>query len=180
MVGVTGRKRHGKDSVAKVLVDTGLYKQVSFAEPLYQAVAKILNVPVEWVYAHKDEQIKWLKGSPTVRSLLQTMGTEWGRDMIDPDLWIKLCTNKIDRYHYEHYSVVVSDVRFINEAVALINKYGRRCRIWGVIKPDVKSTDTSGHSSEQEIDKIITDSIIHNNGTLEDLKNKVLHTLGES
>lgn len=48
---------------------------------------------------------------------MQTVGTEWGHDMIHRDLWVKVVEQKIRQVRREGATgVVVSDVRFDNEA----------------------------------------------------------------
>ena len=34
-------------------------------------------------------------GGKTPRYLMQTLGTEWGRMMVDGDLWVELCCVRI-------------------------------------------------------------------------------------
>jgi len=46
IIGISGRKRSGKDSAAKALIDQG-FKKLSFAEPLKRACAAALQLPFE-------------------------------------------------------------------------------------------------------------------------------------
>lgn len=128
------------------------------------------------------------------RIALQTLGTEWGRDLIDKDIWIRYLYNtaktltEFEDFGYsaqlglytssieekETVGVVIPDVRFKNELSFLSNK---DCPVIRVIRPETDAiADTvgvSGHASETE-QKDITDDmfdvILMNTGTLEDLK----------
>lgn len=58
-----------------------------------------------------------LLGGKTNRHAMVTLGTEWGRNMIHPDLWLNLWANKVDSI--DEGRVLVDDCRFDNEIQAL-------------------------------------------------------------
>jgi len=64
----------------------------------------------------------------TVRDVLQKLGTEVGRQ-IDEDMWIKCAAVQIER---TDAPVVISDVRFPNEAEAIRDWGGD---VWGILRP---------------------------------------------
>lgn len=91
--------------------------------------------------------------------LLQLLGTEWGRNKIDPDIWIKLLKSIIEKLKARQpkkYALffIISDCRFKNEANAFdhaikirleANELSRKSRVemW---------RDTTSHPSEIDLD----------------------------
>ncbi|MEU9859193.1 hypothetical protein AB0E19_38720, partial [Streptomyces sp. NPDC047974] len=88
IIGITGRARSGKDTLAEFLVSDHGFVKLSFAAPIRAFVADITGLPVSAMEDGplKEEPLDWLNGQ-TPRRLMQTVGTEWGREMIDRDLW---------------------------------------------------------------------------------------------
>ncbi|QJD74011.1 hypothetical protein [Pyruvatibacter mobilis] len=70
----------------------------------------------------KDETIPGLDGV-TGRWMMQSIGTEWGRDLIHEDLWIKVAEARIRDALESRTKVVVDDIRFPNEA-AVVKELG--------------------------------------------------------
>ena len=93
---------------------------------------------------------------------MQLVGTEFGRNMIHPDIW---AISLIERN--KNNNVIVSDVRFQNEANIIKDNGGFLIRI----KRSISST--SNHISEIENYLIKEDEVIDNNSTIEELKEKV-------
>lgn len=126
LIGLTGRKFAGKTTVAKTL--TPEFVQVSFAEPIRQMLYAIGVTEVEM--ADKETVIPRFGKSP--RYMMQTLGTEWGRDLINPDIWINLAKAKIEELNtkFPLLNVVVDDIRFDDEAEMIRSLGGA---IWEVI-----------------------------------------------
>jgi hypothetical protein len=103
----------------------------------------------------------------TARELLQTLGTEWGRDIIGKDLWVDVWRCKAKRLMYNLH-IVCDDVRFENEANTIMELGGVMLR---VIRPDAATTST--HASEGGLDNFPFTATIRNEGTVEDLHAKV-------
>jgi hypothetical protein len=123
----------------------------------------------------------------TPREALQQLGTEWGRRMW-PDTWISLAirlANEImscprTRHPSGDFTsswaldrvnlVVFSDVRFRNEASAIVDAGGE---VWKIVRPVAGLAGMAGaHASETEQDDIAETSfseIIVNDGSLEEL-----------
>lgn len=127
IIGLTGRKRSGKSTVAKALVERG-FVEVSFAAPIRDFTARILELTPEELDAAKENSINWLEGV-TPRHIMQTLGTEWGRQMIHPEIWIRVLLRRVSVLVLENKNVVVSDIRFDNEAQALRDMHGKIVRI---------------------------------------------------
>jgi hypothetical protein len=169
-IALIGRARSGKDTVAARLVAQG-YTRVAFADPLKTALLDMnpyvptgygvtvrlqaLIADVGWDYA-KDNY-------PEVRRLLQHTG-QTVRGM-DPGFWV---TAALDVIAGIWSPVVVSDVRYPNEAEAL---RVRGFKIVRIVRPDTAPLPggASAHDSETALDRYPIDSLIYNVGSLADL-----------
>lgn len=168
LIGITGRARSGKDTVANFIVAAVGGYRYSFADPI-RAMLIPLGVDMSDPYwqARKEELIPALGVSP--RRMMQTLGTEWGRQLINPDLWLIMAHQRLLQ---SGPGMVIPDVRFDNEA-AWIRKHGGR--IVHVIRPDTKAVEA--HASEDGIEMQDTDARLFNSGTLEELQLSVRELL---
>lgn len=106
----------------------------------------------------------------TIRQLLQKFGTEVGRN-ISPNLWVDALMNDYIKAKSDGYEEdwIITDVRFQNEANAVREAGGVLLRL----NRNTGFKDT--HQSEIDLDNYDKfDYIIDNNGTLEELIDKVL------
>lgn len=166
VVGLCGAANAGKNTVAALLG----YREVYFAEPIYRMVAEMLDVSVSSLRDRKAKErpIAWLGRSP--RELLQTLGTEWGRQLVVDDVWVRLAARKIEK---TPGNVVVTDVRFDNEAEMLRQEFD--AVIWRVDRPG--ATTCVSHSSEAGVSERLVDKIILNDGDIGSLDEAVREAL---
>lgn len=146
------------------------YSEVAFASVLKFCVALIFGI--EDPNDLNDQLFKESENSLgltdkegnkyTYRQILQLLGTEVGR-AIHPDLWVNSLFAHLDKD--DNY--IITDVRYVNEAEACKEAEGIVVRI----NRDVPEME---HSSETELDNYEFDHVIDNNGSLEELINKVL------
>lgn len=165
LVGIAGRAGAGKNAVASMIPGAAV---VQLADPLYAALAAMLGVPESVLRnrAYKGAVLPDIGKSP--RQLLQTLGTEWGRATVSPDVWIRIAERRIASLAASGVAVVaVADVRFDNEADWIRNHGGR---VWHVQRNDLAPDD---HASESGIAIHDCDVVIDNSGTLEDLRKAV-------
>ena len=151
LIGLAGRAGAGKDTVAGIIrEEAALAGQrtavASFADPLYRAISAITGIPVAMLRdrTFKEDTIDWLGKSP--RQLLQTLGTEWGRNMMGENFWVEIFRNAAEQYD----TVVVSDVRFPNEVDVITEDMGGV--VYRVVKANSGSNDQ--HLSEAGIDNL--------------------------
>ncbi len=154
----------GKTTVATALERQG-FTRVSLADPLKAMLAEFLqglgyreDEAQRLVHIDKSATVPQL--GVTVRHLLQTLGTEWGRTCIAPDVWLKCWAATATRYPF----VVVDDVRFANEAQLVKDMGGQ---LWLIERPGL--ADASGHASEGGLADWAFDRVIVNDGTVEEL-----------
>jgi hypothetical protein len=69
-------------------------------------------------------------GCATPRFLMQTLGTEWGRNAVDPDLWVKHMRLRLGDI-LQITDVVIDDVRFENEATMIRDMGGKIIHVQG-------------------------------------------------
>lgn len=159
----------GKTLTATVLAHQG-YQPVSFAEPLKRMITEFL---ISFGY-EKDQAIKlaWVDKAVVIqelnascRYLLQTLGTQWGRNYVCEDVWIRAWKARATKFDY----VIADDVRFPNEAAAVKEMGGE---MWKIVRPSA-GHDWS-HVSEGALDEWDGfDKIIENSGTVEEFRAKI-------
>ena len=143
LIAFSGLAGSGKTTAASHLVEAHNFVRLRFAEPL-KAMLKVLIEPAgdvdRWIDGDYKEKVHPLLNC-TPRHAMQTLGTEWGRNCIDTDLWVRLAINRIMRMNRD---VVIDDVRFESEFLAL-NRLG------GTVYRIVRSHEvtTSTHASER-------------------------------
>lgn len=163
IIGITGRAGVGKNLAAS-MVPGGVV--MGLADPIYEMLSAMLGVTTDRMRERefKEAPIPWLGKSP--RQLLQTLGTEWGRGMVRPDIWIQLCERRIDEaLESQPGPVVVADVRFNNEAEMIRQRGGV---IWKIYRGS-RDGDPQ-HSSEAGVSTSLIDRTIFNEGTVADLR----------
>ena len=176
IIGLAGKKQVGKSTAAGFLVSAG-FVRTSFAEPMKMMLQPLLlgmGVPIVEIHyyeSHKEETIPGVGCS--MRHLLQTLGTDWGRKLIGPDVWVKSAAGRIRNLNNAGYPVVIEDVRFENEA-ELIRSLG------GLVIHIERDTGFSDrHASEVGIKFKVGDVLIdNNNAQLDALRAAVLGVAG--
>src|SRR4051812_35641591 len=100
IIGITGQARSGKDTLAGALIEiaeSGV--KMSFADPLRAFVSTVTGVPhAELVDGPKKEAPLTEFGGRSPRQMMQTLGTEWGRDLIHADIWITVARRRLESY----------------------------------------------------------------------------------
>jgi hypothetical protein len=164
LIAFTGYKQSGKDTAASVLIEH-LHPQpcyqVNFADALKEEVAHACGVSIGYINAHKT----------AFRTMLQWWGTDFRRQLHDEQYWIAKWVARAARVPANARYLFATDVRFINEAAIVHDAGGTIVRI---VRPGLVS---DGHASETEQDKILADHAIINEGTRQDLLQKLKQEL---
>ena len=169
IIGIAGKKGSGKDTVGQYLIDQHGFKRYAFGDPVKEVCRLLFGFTDEQLYGDKKEELTEFGIKP--REAFQKIGTDFGRNILHtllPDLRMKDGELWIDIFRREcpkNKLIVVTDVRFQNEADAIKEKGG----IILFIKRDGVAED--GHESER-ID-VKYDYLVENNGTLEQLYKEV-------
>lgn len=160
IIALTGLAGSGKTTAAKHLVIGHGWHRVRFAGPL-KAMMKALGLSYREIDGDLKEAPCALLGGKTPRHAMQTLGTEWGRDLITPDLWIRAWRAVLSAVP-PGVNVVVDDCRFPNEAEAVRAAGGVIVRV----EREGAGQGAAGHSSEGY--RVETGPVLTNNGTEQD------------
>lgn len=196
-LGLTGRKRSGKNTVAKILQESypGVFTEVAFADPIKEAAAEWFDLQHPLPDALREVTDPRWGLSP--RQIWQRLGTEVGRS-VHPDVWLRLGirraeaklegrirnvrtsetaaqgTTRKNSFIFDHPQVVIfTDVRFENEAIAIREHGGL---IWRVVRGAHAPAASAPpeHASEVGVPDQLVDAVINNlNGTLAELATRV-------
>ena len=169
LLGITGYKGCGKSTVAKIIIDQK-YDRFSFAGTL-KAMLSVLGLSEEEINGSMKEKPSKLLGGKTPRFAMQTLGTEWARDIIDQNIWVNVLERKLVAHLNTSIQnrAVVDDVRFLNEAEMIRRQGGK---IVKVVRPGAEVSD---HQSEREIDMIEPDIYLVNDRDIDWLRGNVQH-----
>lgn len=173
LIGITGPAGSGKDTVRNILQQHHGFAAMAFADPIRHMLFSLLNISGIEARHMLDRELKEqpIPGiGASYRHLAQTLGTEWGRG-VAPDLWIRTARARLQTFAKAGIKhVVISDVRFINEAEFVRSEGGV---IWRIERP--QATPVRAHVSEDEMARIAHDLVIDNHSdSLVTLKKQVL------
>lgn len=169
LIGFHGPAGAGKDTCGAYLVEHFGFERLSFAAPIYDML-EIAGFGRPKDQPAKEANIEWLGKS--WRHLAQTLGTEWGRQCVDPELWVKLAMHKVQSNPDKAY--VITDVRFENEAKMIRATGGLVVHIRGR-----KAEGTLQHASEVPLALYPGDAAVHNDGDFDSLYNQLNYLLGK-
>lgn len=142
LIAFAGPKGSGKSTAASVLYSGG-YMILRFADPL-KAMLRALGLNDAQLNGDLKEVPCELLGGHKPRYAMQTLGTEWGRQMINSGLWVGAWVERVKRVP-NHISVVCDDCRFEDEVKAIRSLGGT---IVMVHRPGFEP-DPNGHPSER-------------------------------
>jgi len=171
ILGFCGYATAGKDTAALGLIAAG-WTRVAFADAVRNALTAI-NPIVQYVGAdtvHIDRLANLLRFrpyaelKPFIREELQRLGTEAGRQIHGEDCWVRIAERKIDAIPG---NVVLTDVRFPNEAAAI--------RSWGgkIVRIDRPGCGPLNDHASEKI-AFEPDAVVVNDGTIEQLHERLL------
>lgn len=130
LIGIAGRAGVGKDTAGRFLLQHFAFYRAAFANPLKSMLLAMGLTRAELDGPYKELPLRWLDVSP--RELMQTLGTEWGRELIDPNLWLRVFSRQLEQdwpallaADPDWAGYVITDVRFENEA-----EFVRRAISW--------------------------------------------------
>ena len=183
IIGFLGKKGVGKDTSAKLLIDTYNFTRYAFGDPVKDVVKTMFCMDDEQLYGSKKEEIdpRW---NVSPRTLFQVIGTNFAQYWLMlklPELeekvklkhfWVKRFEMWLENDSNKNKDIVITDVRFQHEVNTIKSKNGIIIKL--INSNSSKSKDV--HISETETDvinKSDIDYVIDNNTTIDELHKKI-------
>lgn len=161
LIGLTGAARSGKDTSATILAKLLEADTYAFAHPIKEACKTMFG----WSELHVNGELKEVIDKNygiSPRQAMQKLGTEFGREMVHDEMWLKRAQVHLDCKP----RLIVTDVRFDNEAQFIRTNGGHVVKI---VRPECQKVNE--HKSEKGVSEHLVDFTVHNNaglGVLED------------
>jgi hypothetical protein len=176
---ISGKKQHGKNTVANFLKDFASEKgynvvEMAFADPLKTVAQQLFRLTPRQIWnGHEKETVDGRWGM-TPREIMQKLGTEVGRS-IHSEVWVRNLCYRIQEQKFDQTCpaptiVLVTDTRFPNEVEVPKKILGNVVTV-RVNRQGMPTTAFDNHPSETSLDDYSSwDFVIHNDTGLEDLK----------
>ena len=179
---MTGLARSGKDHAANYLAKHMQLHKYAFAEPLKTMLKSVFGDH----FHEGDRSGICPETGKSYREMMQTLGTEWGRQLMDENVWVNLVDRRWrevetgehlvmmprdpgdERAGYPSYmakGMVLSDVRFDSEAQWIRDHGGM---VIMIVRPGVEPVGVAGHASEKGVSRGLIDAFVSNEGSLHD------------
>lgn len=154
LIGLSGKARSGKDTVAQHLSHDAGFFHYAFATPLKDMIQNIFGLSDEQMYGDLKETPDPILGK-TPRWLCQYIGGDIFRGIYE-HVWAECAIRKyreLQKSHRETLRVVISDVRYPNEFTAIRSAGGY---LWRIIRTDYEEERTGNdeHESETGLDDL--------------------------
>lgn len=172
LIGLTGPIGAGKDTAAAYLEDQYAFCVTAFAEPILDmlgALAQHVDVDGAWLTERvlKEQPLPVLGRS--YRQLARSLGDQWGRYGFGMHWWVNIVDHKWIQAHQRGDNLVITDVRYANEAAWLARNGGT---LVGLQRDGCEFAPLA-HESELQASQLKPHHIITNNGSREHLYDKL-------
>jgi len=161
----------GKSTLTSFLEQHFYFRPLAIADPIKRIVRQLLlscsldpRVVDQLMEAAKETPIPKL-GNKSVRELCQSLGKDWGRDLVGEDLWLNILMSNL----HPNHAYVIDGLRFPNEYQAIKERGGE---VWKIIRPD--AILPNDHPSEGLLDHYPFDRVLVNDGTKQELFQQII------
>lgn len=180
VVAILGQLNSGKNTFANVFVRSGKFTPMAFADPIKIILQDLFHLTTAELWGTSDER------TPRARELMQVFGTDFARKY-HPEIWVEKMEERL--YFCSQYGrdlcfphgfgpqtkegVIITDVRFPNEARMLLDKYD--ATLIKIIRPhsgEGATPEQNQHESETSVSKIPDEwiqRVVLNTGTRDNL-----------
>ncbi|MDP1617916.1 hypothetical protein [Phenylobacterium sp.] len=119
VLGLVGATGSGKTTIARLLTQQHGFVNFHMGRPLKDMLLA-LGLSEEDVAGTPEQRAKpqELLGGKSARQALTSLGTDWGRNMVTPDIWANAVRQRLRRHFSDAASpppVVIDDLRFPND-----------------------------------------------------------------
>jgi len=142
LIGITGYIGSGKTLAADYLCSSHNFIKLKMAQPIKDMLYAV-GLTTDDLEGRRKEQSANMLCNQTPRYAMQTLGTEWGRDMMGPDLWVHLWERKATGLMSLNHNIVSDDIRYENEVHKVRN-------MGGVVVRIKREGSVSNHPSEEQ------------------------------
>ena len=171
LIGLAGPARCGKDTVADfIMLSKYPFYRTAFAWALKEMLMQGLGLKYDQVDGDQKDIIDPFYEC-TPRHMMQTLGTEWGRDLINPDIWLLVVKRKVEKA----LNAVITDVRFDNEAEFIRKNNGVVVHIVREVEKINDHASEAGVLFKDKYDRIIYN--LHDKKNLQFQVNELLDDL---
>lgn len=185
IIALAGRKGSAKSTIKEMLIDHPAINpdqtwQCSFGAAAKSMLAAI-GIPEDSLFGNDEQKSVPLPqfGGVTGRHLMVTLATEWGRNMIHPDIWVMVMEHELEEVKQSAFmetyipTVIIDDLRFQNEYDFLKSK---GAFIIGVERGELPGSMLDQHISEQLPYRFeeLGIPVLKNDSTLAELHQKVI------
>lgn len=174
IIGIAGKRHHGKDAIADILVRKHGFIKMAISDTVVDVCHECFGTITREERAEnpgrEQETVTIVGRTMSNRQVWMWFATEIVRDMIYEKAWDEAILRRI---RASDKPVVVTGIRF-NSEVTLFRELG--ASLWKVVRPGyVYATDDRDckHRSESELEGYTWDAVIVNDGTLQDLEETV-------
>jgi hypothetical protein len=163
IIGLMGLAQSGKSTAAQYLEREHGFVRVRFAGPL-KAMCRAIGLSDREIEGEGKEVPHPLLCGKTPRFVMQTLGTEWGREIVGPDFWTGIWRESVIAALDEGAKgIIAEDCRFPNEVEAIREAGGK---LWRIERAE---QSVGAHVSEWAASGVTPDLLIRNVGTVEEL-----------
>lgn len=161
VIGFTGPAGAGKDTAAEYFHYRGFHRW-ALAQPIKDGLCAMLGVDPR-VFQDRERKERVLDPwGRSPRYLAQTLGTEWGRLTVHPEIWLLRAQDKVrDALQSGAPGIVITDVRFDNEAAWVRDLGGT---VIEIVRPGLPAVEA--HVSETGVRDGLVDWRVCNNSSI--------------
>lgn len=163
LLALSGHAGAGKDSAATYLEDQYAFAVIAFAEPLLDMLGGLLphaDVDGAWLIERSLKELPMPVLGKSYRTLARTLGD--ALRAIDPEFFVRIAVHRVRQALDQGSNVVVTDVRYPNEAAALEQMGAHAVRVF---RPAAHRPELVPHSSEAHVDTLAFQTLINNGGS---------------
>lgn len=167
IIAFSGTVGSGKDTAGDYLVEKHGWKKLTFAEPLKLGIKHLFGLTDEQLYDPQLKEVVDEDWGMSPREMMQKVGTDLLREHIDDNMFVTTMIKRVMEVDKDDTvkGIVITDVRFENEAAMVKEMYGKVVRL---VRPDEEPrTKHYKHASEQNLPDY--DVLLKNAGSKEEL-----------